>query len=111
MRFLMLVCTDADADPYVPEEDTIEAWVAENDALGRRREGDRLVAPEDGRTIRVRSGKLLVTEGPYIETQEHIAGFDLLECADLDEAIAVAAAHPMARFGRIDLRALWQWED
>ena len=87
MQFLMLVWDDPTADAYVPAEDNIEAWVKENDAAGRRRDGDRLQAPQDGRTVRVRSGKLLVTEGPFVETQEQIAGFDLLECADLDEAV------------------------
>ncbi|WP_028047188.1 YciI family protein [Cellulomonas sp. URHE0023] len=110
MQFLVLVWNDPTADPYVPAEDNIEAWVAEHDAAGRRREGDRLQAPQDGRTVRVRSGKLLVTEGPFVETQEQIAGFDLLECADLDEAVKVAADHPMARFGTLEVRPFWNWE-
>ena len=46
-----------------------------------------------------------------METQEQIAGFDLLECADLDEAVKVAADHPMARFGTIEVAPLWIWED
>ena len=87
MQFLMLVWNDPTADAYVPADDNIETWVKENDAAGRRREGDRLQGAEDGRTVRVRSGKLLVTEGPFVETQEQIAGFDLLDCADLDEAV------------------------
>jgi hypothetical protein len=111
MQFLLLVWNDPTADAYVPAEDNIEAWVKENDAAGRRREGDRLQGPKDGRTVRVRSGKLLVTEGPFVETQEQIAGFDLLDCADLDEAVKVAADHPMARFGTLEVRPFWNWED
>lgn len=111
MQFLMLVWDDPTAEAYVAADDNIEAWVKENDAAGRRRDGDRLQAPQDGRTVRVRSGKLLVTEGPFVETQEQIAGFDLLECADLDEAIKVAADHPMARFGTLEVRPFWNWAD
>ena len=55
-------------------------------------------------TVRVRNGELLVSDGPFAETKEVIVGFDLLECADLDEAIEVARAHPMARARRLELR-------
>jgi hypothetical protein len=54
--------------------------------------------------VRVRNGRLLTSDGPFAETKELIVGFDLLECADLDEAIEVARAHPMARTGRLDIR-------
>ncbi len=57
--------------------------------------------------MRKRGGTVLVTDGPFAETREWIAGFDILECADLDEAIAVAADHEMARRGRIELRPFW----
>ena len=52
--------------------------------------------PSAATTVRVRDGELLLTDGPFAETKEVIVGFDILECADLDEAIEVAAAHPMA---------------
>ncbi len=55
-------------------------------------------------TVRVRNGELLVSDGPFAETKEVIVGYDLLECADLDEAIEVARTHPMARGGRLELR-------
>jgi hypothetical protein len=45
-----------------------------------------------------------VTDGPFAETKEQVAGFDVLECADLDEAIEAAAEHPMARFGILEVR-------
>jgi hypothetical protein len=47
---------------------------------------------------------VLVTDGPFLETKEVLAGFDVLECADLDAAIRVAASHPMAAYGVIELR-------
>jgi hypothetical protein len=61
-------------------------------------------------TVRVRNGQLLVSDGPFAETKELIVGFDLLDCADLDEAIEVARTHPMARGGRIELRPLADFE-
>jgi len=47
-----------------------------------------------------------VTDGPFAETKEQIAGFDVLECADLDEAIEVASSHPMARLDLLEVRPL-----
>jgi hypothetical protein len=58
-------------------------------------------------TVRKRNGKVLKTDGPFAETKEWIAGFDVIECASLDEAIEVAAKHPMARFGKIEIRPFW----
>jgi hypothetical protein len=69
--------------------------------------GERLRPPEDASTVRVRGGQVLVTDGPFIEAKEFIAGFDILECRDLDEAIEVASKHPMARFGTLELRPFW----
>jgi hypothetical protein len=107
MRFLLLICDDPTAETYRPEDDTISDWVGENDRRNLSVIGDRLRPAEDARTVRVRSGQLLVTDGPFAETQESIAGFDVLECADLDEALERAAAHPMARFGRVEVRPFW----
>ena len=55
-------------------------------------------------TVRVRGGEVLVSDGPFAETKEQIAGFNVLECADLDEAVAVASRHPTARIGTFELR-------
>lgn len=92
---------------YVAAEDTIEEWVAEVDRRGVGVAGDRLRPPSDARTVTFRDGQMRVAEGPYAQTEDHIAGFDLLDCADLDEAIELAARHPMARFGRIEVRPIW----
>ena len=107
MRYMMFVATDPDADPYDPKFDNVDEWVTTNDASGARVAGDRLRPPKEAVTIRRRSGKVLVTDGPFAETREWIAGFDILECADMEEAIRIAAEHPMARFGRLELRAFW----
>jgi hypothetical protein len=77
------------------------------DGNGKRVMGNRLVAPEHAVTVRKRKGRVLVTRGPFAETAEWIGGFDILECATIEEAADVAAKHPMARMGRIEIRPYW----
>jgi hypothetical protein len=58
-------------------------------------------------TVRVRNGKMLTTDGPFAETHEQLAGYSLLECKDLDEAIGWAARIPTAKYGSIEVRPVW----
>ncbi|WP_052852776.1 YciI family protein [Streptomyces avicenniae] len=106
MKYLLLICTDEGFDAPPGELDPT-AWVEETDRAGIRLLGDRLRPSGDVTTVRVRDGAVLLTDGPFAETKEEMGGFDLIECADLDEAIEVAARHPMARFGMIEVRPLW----
>jgi hypothetical protein len=105
MKYMMFVCTDTEPETDESQIPDVEAWVADNDAAGRRLEGNVLAPVTSATTVRVRGGELLVTDGPFAETKEVIVGFDILECADLDEAIEVARTHPMAYQGRMELRA------
>jgi hypothetical protein len=82
----------------------IPGWVEEMDARGVRLLGRELELPETAALVRVRDGETLVSDGPFTETKEFMAGFDLLECADLDEAIEVAAKHPSSWFQAIEIR-------
>jgi hypothetical protein len=107
LRYLMFVCVDPEGEKYVAEEDNAREWAAEMDRRGARILGNRLKGVETATTVRLRQGKVLVTDGPFAETKEWIAGFDVLECANLDEAVEIAAKHPMARFGRIEIRPFW----
>lgn len=106
MQYLMLVCNDPEAEAYDPEDDRIGDWVDRYTANGWRLEGQRLRPPSDGVTVRRRAQKVLTTDGPFAEAKESIAGYDLLDCPDLDAAIEVAQTHPMSRFGRIELRPI-----
>ncbi|MEY9964749.1 hypothetical protein ABIA33_002791 [Streptacidiphilus sp. MAP12-16] len=110
MKYMMFVCTDTEPDTDPENEPDIDVWVAENDAAGRRLQGMVLAPKSTATTVRVRNSQLLVSDGPFAETKEVIVGFDLLECEDLDEAIEVARAHPMARRGRIEIRPLADFE-
>ena len=107
MKFLMLVSLDPSRDRS--DEDLtgtleVEDWVTKYDVAGVRLMGNQVRMAEDATSVTRREGKLLVTDGPYAEAREWIVGFDVLECADLDEAIKVAAEHPMAVGGRLELR-------
>jgi hypothetical protein len=55
----------------------------------------------------VRDGKTTVTDGPFTETKEAVGGFDLLECDSFEEAVEIAASHPVAQNGTIEVRPLW----
>ena len=104
-RYMMLVCTDPAVDPR--EFDRMApagAWVAEMGGRGIRLFGSELEPPGSARTVRVREKQAIVTDGPFAETPEQVAGFDVLECAGLDEAIEAAARHPMARAGIVEVR-------
>jgi hypothetical protein len=107
MRYLMLVLSTPDAPAHVENVPDIETWVRDTYDTGRAIIGDRLRPPADAVGVQVRSGEVVVTDGPFTETKEVIAGFDILDAPDLDEAIRIAAAHPMAYNGVIELRPFW----
>ncbi|MFC9350544.1 YciI family protein [Arthrobacter sp. NPDC057013] len=104
---MLFICTDPTAPKYVAAEDNIEEWVAEMEARGVAQHGDRLRPVEDATTVTVRGGEVVVSNGPFAETQGWIAGYDIIKCADLDEAVEVASKHPMAKFGKIEIRPVW----
>ncbi|MFY9931450.1 MAG: YciI family protein [Streptosporangiaceae bacterium] len=118
MKFMMLVCIEpsrfeADeaasepAEAASSEDDGSFPWLDDVVARGIRRDGDRLRPPQEAKTVQNRDGQILVSDGPFAETKEVICGYDILECADIDEAVRVAAAHPVAAFGKIEVRAVW----
>lgn len=109
MQYMLMIC-GVDGDEVAPEDRggyTIEQWVEEMDARGVRLRGDRLRPQSDSTTVRFRGGEVLISDGPFAETKEQMYGFDLLECADLDEAIEVASKHPFARQGALEIRPVW----
>jgi hypothetical protein len=108
MTYLMLICV-AENVQLTPEQNAAmapatESWVAEMDGRGVRREGMPLRPVREAATVRVRDGEVLVSDGPFAETKEQIAGYDVIECSSLDEAIQVAAKHPVAALGAIEVR-------
>jgi|ERR1017187_5274931 hypothetical protein len=116
MKFMMLVCVDSSqdaADEVAEATDTADEnesfpWLDDVLARGIRLDGDRLAPTREARTVEVRNGEMLVSDGPFAETKEVICGYDVLDCANIDEAVKVAAAHPVAAFGRIEVRPFWR---
>jgi hypothetical protein len=111
MKYLLFIVADEDVK-LTPEQEVearsgLESWVAEMDGRGVRLQGNRLRPVSDATTVRVRDKEVLIADGPFAETKEQIAGYDILECADLDEAIEIASKHPVARFGLIEVRPFW----
>lgn len=105
MKYMLLVCGDdtADASGMAP----VEPWVEELGDRGVRLHGHRLALPADAVTVRVRGGEVLRTDGPFAETKEYVAGFDILECDTLEEAVEAAAKHPVATIGAMEVRPFW----
>lgn len=111
MRFMMFVCSDPEPGVRPEEAGDIDAWVHDVDSRGVRIVGDRLRPAADAKTVKIRGGRKMIHDGPFTESKEVILGFDILECASLDEAVEIAARHPMAYAGRIEVRAFWPFED
>ncbi|MGW3103908.1 YciI family protein [Streptomyces sp. NPDC001100] len=105
MKYMLLVCGDdtADASGMAP----VEPWVEELGDRGVRLHGHRLALPADAVTVRVRGGEVLRTDGPFAETKEYVAGFDILECDTLEEAVEAAGKHPVATIGAMEVRPFW----
>jgi hypothetical protein len=111
MRYLLLIGGEGDGSDRTSKEVCAEsdamAWAEE---MTRRRvllNGQVLRPPEDATTVRVRDGEILLSDGPFAETKEQIGGLCVIECADLDEALDIAAAHPVARYGMVEVRPIW----
>ena len=115
MKYLLLVCmeeppdtpleTDEDvANREAGENDDIQTWFAEIDKRGSRLIGSQVSRPANAATVRVRESEVLISDGPFAETKEWMAGFDVIECASMAEALEIAALHPAAAFGMIEVR-------
>jgi hypothetical protein len=111
MKYVLLICDDERDSPSMEEIAADPAYQAYSDELARRGAnlgGARLRPVVNATTVRVRDGETLVTDGPFAETKDFIGGIDIIECADLDEAIAIAARHPYANRGCVEVRPVWE---
>lgn len=110
MKYMLLICDDPSADATGTE--SAEPWVEEFGARrGLRRHGYRLRPADEATTVRVREGEVLTADGPFAETKEQVAGYDVIECDSLAEAVEAAAAHPMAACGAVEVRGYWDPAD
>ena len=113
MQYMLLCCIDESRWLALPdaERDAVMkdygAWVANVERTGQHRATEKLAPAGAAKTLRVRSGRRVVTDGPYAETKEQFGGYHLLECRDLDEALALAERIPtLAHGGVVEVRAL-----
>ena len=102
MKYLLLVCWDAERmdaqvepEPGAVEDEESFPWLDDLRARGVWVTGDQLAPPRRARSVRVRDGKALVTDGPFAETKE---------------AVEIAGRHPVAQLGTIEVRPLWGGE-
>ena len=90
-------------------EQELPAWEKLSRYMGQKEmasSGLELQLPSAAKTVQVRNGETIVTDGPYAETKEQIGGFLLVACANLDEAIDLARRVPVAARGSVEIRAL-----
>jgi hypothetical protein len=105
MKYLCLVYLDEKRLDELPDEDCVAYDAAIRDS-GHCIASEALQSVQTATTLRVRDGKLSVTDGPFAETKEQLTGFYMIEAKDLDEAIRIAAGIPPARTGSIEIRPI-----
>jgi hypothetical protein len=115
MRYILLICADESALAQASAEDAsimtkeYDVFGEEMGARGVLLGGERLRPTTDATTVRVRDGEVLLSDGPFAETKEQMAGYYIVDCKDLDEATEVASKIPGARSGSIEVRPIWEY--
>lgn len=104
MRYLLMIAGDETAEEH--QYDGCGSWGEDLARRGKIHGGGGLRPPTGATTIRVRDGEVLLTDGPFTEAKEQIGGYVVVECDDLDEALDVAARHPAATYGSIEVRPI-----
>ena len=117
MRYLLSIYVDESGFATATPEDREQMSTAyanftdEVDKAGVLRGGDGLQPSATSTTVRLRDGEVLLTDGPFAETREQLAGYYLLECADLDEAVGWAGRIPGAQWGAVEVRPVMIYEN
>jgi hypothetical protein len=103
MKYLCLVYLEEKKFDAVPDVECM-AYGEELKKGGHRLAAEALQRVHTATTVRVRNGKVSMTDGPFAETKEQLAGFYLVDAKDLDEAVQLAAKIPPARVGSVEVR-------
>jgi hypothetical protein len=111
MKYLCLVCAETviEGKPEAEAAKLMQEYAAFTEGIKRSGHfigANRLKPRETATTIRVRNGKVMVTDGPFTETKEQIGGYYVIEAEELNEAIGIASKIPSARFGCVELRPI-----
>lgn len=113
MRYALFICTPVGGPELSPAEIAADpAFASYIDEVRSRdvvKGGARLRPSTDATTVRVQGDEVLLSDGPFVESKEYIAGVDIIEVADLDEAISLASRHPAALGGgSVEVRPVWE---
>jgi hypothetical protein len=111
MKYLCLVYSEEDrlhSLPDSPEDSECQAYAESVAESGRMLAAEALQPVSSATTVRLRAGKVSITDGPFAETKEQLAGFYLLDANNLDEALEIAAGIPAARVGSVEVRPVRQ---
>ena len=106
MKYILLIHVP---DGAVAEPDMLSRHQAFAEAAGRRGklvDGAELAGVATATTLRRSGGQSIVTDGPHAETKEHLAGYYVVDCDDLDEAIEVGSTVPLSEGGSLEIRPL-----
>jgi hypothetical protein len=107
MRYLLLISADERTAQKQMEEGDFrgfEEWYSDLERRGVLEIHVGLHESPSATTVRVRDGETLLTDGPFMEGREQVGGLVLVNCRDLDEAIEIAAGHPAANVGQVEIR-------
>ncbi|MFB7497473.1 YciI family protein [Streptomyces sp. NPDC056161] len=113
MKYVFFICTPVGGEELSPAEiaddPRFTAYIEEVRERGVVKGGARLRPVTDATTVRVRGDEVLLGDGPFAESKEYVAGIDIVEVADLDEAISLASRHPAALGGgTVEVRPVWE---
>jgi hypothetical protein len=107
----LLYTSEVDEAQQAEREAELPAWMELNQSLreaGLLVASDRLQPAGSATTVRVRAGETELTDGPFAVTKEILAGYYVLDCRDLDEALKHAARLPLARYGSVEVRPIME---
>jgi hypothetical protein len=113
MKYVMFICTPVGGEELSPQEiaedPRFTSYIDEVRNSGVVKGGARLRPAADATTVRVQGDEVLLSDGPFVESKECVAGFDIIDVADLDEAISLASRHPAALGGgSVEVRPIWE---
>ncbi|MFB7436958.1 YciI family protein [Streptomyces mirabilis] len=113
MKYVLFICTPVGGEELSPaqiaDDPRFTSYIDEVRSRDIVKGGARLRPSTDATTVRVQGDEVLLSDGPFVESKEYVAGFDLVEVADLDEAIALASRHPAALGGgSVEVRPVWE---
>jgi hypothetical protein len=108
VKYLLMIWGNPANWDAVPDAEYVEYLALDRALLesGELVVSAELADPVTTRSVRVRDGVAVTTDGPFVEAKEHLAGYFLVECANLDRALEIAAMIPAARTDRVDVRAV-----